>query len=661
MPDPAPLQPGDPRSLGDITLRGRLSTSEYLGVTASGETVSVRVVPSGSDAFRGIARDLHHLPGIGVAPVVGTGEDGGLEYLAARHVEGPTLHETVSLHGPLSGEDLRRLAAGIAIGLRTIHGAGVVHRALTPHAVVLSEDGPVVTDLGLAASAAAAAVTSTGSLAGTMEVPCLAPEQVRGEHVGPAADVFAWGSIVAFAASGEYPFGSEPLPAVLHRILSGEPELRHLPEPLRDLVKRALARHPAERPTAGGLVLELMGQEGPPQQGQGQAPPSYGPPSYGPPSARPASPPYPAQPPEPYPYPPYPPYPPQPYPYQQSPPAYGYQGSVPLPVSPSISWAAARSDRPRRLVPSLLTDAVVVSLALVVAAILRWFGPSSTAVLVVALGTATAAGLGRIWLNRPASVARWAARRGRRLLDQGRPDAALDAWSLAADHATGRRRLIARANLALAHREQGNLGEAHWVLDGLLPHLTAAFGATHPEVLTARADLAAVLRDLGQAEQAAAELLEVADLTERALGADHPQTLRARANQAVALDDAGDPEGALRLLRDLLPRVERVLGRRHRDVLAIQANAAAIEEPGRTAESLRLVLGRQRRELGPGHPDTLRTSTNLGYVLLRDGDQEAALALFDEVAGLAGDTLGRGHPLERRAREGAASARGGER
>ncbi|MFD0473236.1 tetratricopeptide repeat protein [Nonomuraea thailandensis] len=308
-----------------------------------------------------------------------------------------------------------------------------------------------------------------------------------------------------------------------------------------------------------------------------------------------------------------------------------------------------------------MADAVIVCLALAVASILRWFGPSSTTVLVVALVTALAAWLGRRWLRRPAAVARWAARRGRRLLAQGRPDAALDALSLAAGSATGRTRLVARANLALAHREKGNLGEARWLLAGLLPELTAEFGAAHPEVLTARAGLAAVLRDLGHAGQAATELREVARHTEQALGADHPQTLRARANQAVALDDAGDPEGALRLLRDLLPRMERVLGRHHRDVLATRANAAALEEPGRAAESLRLVLRRQRRELGPGHPDTLRTSTNLGYLLLRDGDREAALALFDEVAGLAGDTLGRGHPLERRARAGAASARGGER
>ncbi|TYB45186.1 tetratricopeptide repeat protein [Nonomuraea sp. PA05] len=644
--------------MGGITLLGRLratgSGPVYLGVTADGRRVSVRAVPArpGQEVVR-IAREPSIPPGDGIAPVIQLEADSDLVYVVSPHVEGLTLDETVARDGPLAFEELWVLAAGVAAGLRTIHDAGVVHRALGPGAVVLSPGGPVVTDFGVTASETS--LTSVGLTSrGLLQPSFLAPEQVSDERVGPAADVFAWGSLVVFAATGRPAFGSGSPASVLYRLLHDEPDLDGVPEGLLGLVRRALAKSPAERPTAEQLVRELLraapaqwpdqrGSAGPvprpfdpPAQGHGQQYPGYqpaDPQGYG-----------------------------QQYPgYQPAyPPAQGYQQPS------SMAWAPPRipspaATRPHRLVPALVTDIIVVSLAIAAASALRWFGPISTTVLVVALVTASAALLGRWWLGRPASVARWAARRGRGLLRRGRPDAALAAFQLAIDHAMGRRRLVARANLAVAHREAGNLAAARHLLEEVLPELTGELGATHPEVLTARADLAAVLRDLGRTEQAAAELRTVADSTRHALGAEHPQTLRAGANHAVALHDAGDSDSALRLLRDLLPRMERVLGRRHRDVLAVGANVAALAEPGRAAEATRQVLRRQRRELGPSHPDTLRTSTNLGYLLLRDGDEEAALALFDEVAGLARATLGGGHPLELRASRGASSVRGGYR
>lgn len=176
-------------------------------------------------------------------------------YVATEYIEGPTLAEAVAQRGKLAGAELERLALGVAMALRAIHEHGVVHRDLKPSNILLSSLGPRVIDFGIARGPAVhiagdTQLTLTGQAIGT--VPYMAPEQVRGEEVTAATDVFAWAGVVTFAATGAPPFGSDS--ATPERILTDEPVLQGIDEPLWGLVLAAFHKEPSRRPSAAKLV-----------------------------------------------------------------------------------------------------------------------------------------------------------------------------------------------------------------------------------------------------------------------------------------------------------------------------------------------------------------------------------------------------------------------
>ncbi|WP_378789789.1 protein kinase [Nonomuraea fastidiosa] len=140
--------------------------------------------------------------------------------------------------------------------LAAIHQAGIVHRDFKPANVLLGRDGPRVIDFGIA-RAPGHSLTVTSSIVGTPAY--MAPEQLAGEPVGPAADVFAWAGVMVFAATGTPPFGNDSLPAVIRRILHDEPYLGDVPAPLRPILLACLAKNPAARPSMQDVLLWLLG------------------------------------------------------------------------------------------------------------------------------------------------------------------------------------------------------------------------------------------------------------------------------------------------------------------------------------------------------------------------------------------------------------------
>ena len=157
----------------------------------------------------------------------------------------------------MRGSTLDSLAIGIAAALNGIHAAGVVHRDLKPSNVLLSRVGPKVIDFGIArALDAVERLTESGDVVGTPAY--MAPEQFRGTTT-TATDVFSWGAVVTFAATGRPPFGTGAPYELMHRVLSDPPDLGGLERPLRDLVARALDKEPGRRPTARALLLALVG------------------------------------------------------------------------------------------------------------------------------------------------------------------------------------------------------------------------------------------------------------------------------------------------------------------------------------------------------------------------------------------------------------------
>ncbi|MFD8088042.1 serine/threonine-protein kinase [Kitasatospora sp. NPDC059722] len=348
------LGPGDPRQVGEYRLLRRLGAGGmglvYLGRTAGGRTVAVKTVhaqfaadPEFRVRFRQEVAAARLVGGSWTAPVLDADTEGERPWVATGYVGGPSLSAAVRQFWPLPAASERALGARLAEALAAVHGRGLVHRDVKPSNVLLALDGPRLIDFGIARALDATALTQSGFVIGSPGF--LSPEQAGGAKAGPASDVFSLGAVLAYAATGEAPFGSGVSAHVMiYRVLHEDPDLGPLdvvdPQ-LRAIVAACLAKDPADRPSperlgawlaaddpgaaerlkrrawlppavAGslaGLAVELLDLDGaaaapaPPPPTVAPAPPAFAPPTgrFGPPP--PQAPPQPlaATPPSPYP------------------------------------------------------------------------------------------------------------------------------------------------------------------------------------------------------------------------------------------------------------------------------------------------------------------------------------------------------------------------
>jgi predicted Ser/Thr protein kinase len=262
------LQPTDPRRLGAYTLLWRLGGGGmgvvYLGEAPDERLVAIKVIrPELADdpmflaRFRQEVEAASRVAGFCTARVIDADLEAGQPWFVTEYVDGPTLQQAVQRSGRLRDQSLSTFALGVAEALDAIHEAGVIHRDLKPSNVLLARNAPKVIDFGIARARDAAQLTQTGKLIGT--VNWLAPEQLRSDRATPLSDVFAWGGLVAFAATGRPPFGTGPPEVVVHRIINEAADLDGVEAELRALVAQALAKQPEQRPSARALLARLLG------------------------------------------------------------------------------------------------------------------------------------------------------------------------------------------------------------------------------------------------------------------------------------------------------------------------------------------------------------------------------------------------------------------
>ncbi|GGO69296.1 WD40 repeat domain-containing serine/threonine protein kinase [Nonomuraea cavernae] len=264
------LRPGDPSRLGGYRLASRLGSGGqgvvYEGYDRAANRVAVKVLHAylagDSPLRRRFTREVsaaQRVASFCTARILDHDLEGERPYIVTEFVPGPSLRRAVTQRPALDRDGLHRLAVGMGTALTAIHQAGVVHRDLKPENVLLGHDGPRVIDFGIA-RAAGLSMTSTGELTGTPMY--MAPELFSGGRAEAAADVFAWGAVVYFAATGRDAFAGPTTIAVINRVLHHDPDLGPLPEGLRELVGATLSKDPAARPSAERLLLTLLGGGG---------------------------------------------------------------------------------------------------------------------------------------------------------------------------------------------------------------------------------------------------------------------------------------------------------------------------------------------------------------------------------------------------------------
>ncbi|MFD4599104.1 protein kinase [Streptomyces sp. NPDC058464] len=277
-PSPVPLRKNDPPRVGPYVLTSVLGSGGmgrvYLGRNAGGGAgqAAVKVVrpeyaedPLFRKRFEREVSALGRVQGAHTARLLGSGTDGELLWVATEYIPGPTLAEAVDARGPMDVEAAWRLVADLARAVEAVWRQGIVHRDLKPSNVILAADGARVIDFGVVQASDGTSITATGQNVGTPAF--MSPEQVRGQEVTAASDVFSLASTLAYAVSGTPPFGEGTGVDVLHRVAFDPPREEVLDKvtaadpQLGAFVRACLAKDPESRPAPDEVFRTAIGHQ----------------------------------------------------------------------------------------------------------------------------------------------------------------------------------------------------------------------------------------------------------------------------------------------------------------------------------------------------------------------------------------------------------------
>ncbi|WP_010581630.1 serine/threonine-protein kinase [Schlesneria paludicola] len=200
-----------------------------------------------------------------VVAIHGVDEYRGIPYLVMPYIKGESLQKRIDRDGPLSLEEILRIAMQTARGLAAAHDQGLVHRDIKPGNILLlaNVERVMITDFGLARAADDASLTRSGVIAGTPQY--MSPEQARGEGIDARSDLFSLGSVIYAMCAGHPPFRAETAYGILRRITDDRARpLREinpqLPSWLGQVVDRLLAKSASQRFASAHQVAELFEQ-----------------------------------------------------------------------------------------------------------------------------------------------------------------------------------------------------------------------------------------------------------------------------------------------------------------------------------------------------------------------------------------------------------------
>jgi serine/threonine protein kinase len=256
------LLPNDPKEIGGIQILDRLGSGGagivYKGRDKDNEIVALKILhaefANNQTVRKRLEREadaMRSVKGNRTVKIRRIEIDVAQPFIVMDFAEGENLANYIANNGVLKGQALNDFALQLAEAIRDIHKAKVIHRDLKPTNVIIGPDGLKVVDFGISIVSEVTGMTQTGLMVGT--VSWLSPEQILGKEITEKTDIFNYGLVLGYAATGKHPFGEGKPEAVMYRVLKSEPEIKNITNEYKSEILKYLEKNPNKRINASEI------------------------------------------------------------------------------------------------------------------------------------------------------------------------------------------------------------------------------------------------------------------------------------------------------------------------------------------------------------------------------------------------------------------------